>query len=112
MQPRRSCRRPTAAGEAEPTVVLTFDEADALPEEELARPCRSYCVWVAPDARRPVVGVHTGPRAWACIAARLETGGYRRGYERLRGYNSLDEALDGWFADGPADVVDPEVFFW
>ena len=109
---RRPRRRPAPPTEAEPTIVLTFDEADELPEEELVRACRSYCVWVAPDARRPVEGIHTGPRAWTYVAARLETGAYRRGYERLKGYDSLDAAIEAWFYDGPAGVSDPQVFFW
>jgi hypothetical protein len=62
---------------------------------------RVFVVWEAPGARDLTIGVHCGPRAWEAILARLETGAYRCGVERLRGYHDLAAALHAWGREGP-----------
>ena len=81
---------------AEASDTAPEDPSEAEPEDEDPVAFRgwAYCVWAAPNARLPVVGVHSGSgRAWSYIATAL---GQRYAYSaghRLRKAPSFVEAV-------------------
>ena len=106
--PPASASRSTAARAKVAGRIIRAAQPPVAEQEDWA-----YCVWWVLD-RADLVGVHTGSlRAWRAIEAALPEGGYCSSNSRLRRFNSLGEALDGYGVErrrhgAPAE---PRVFF-
>lgn len=83
-------------------------------QREAAPSGRAYAVWATPRSTEQLVGVHVGPLAWRAIVTRLEHGRYQSGRDRLRGADSLNQAVDLFSAEARRHGVSPTptVFRW
>jgi hypothetical protein len=98
---------PEAEPAAEPFLSSSGDDAVVTPRGARRahrtlvdqRRVRFYAVWHVAGARYEIVGVHSGTIvAWRHIAAALPGGRYLPGH-RLRRYKTLEEAVDGYYAE-------------
>ena len=90
--------------EGTPTATAFEDTQNKSPQEET--PLRSahasstwtrwYAVWATPGANSEMRGLHHGHQAWEFIKANLEGTEYKRGRDHLRGYDTYQEALEGY----------------
>ena len=80
------------------------DETQKSPQEEPSLPnthasrtrTRWYAVWATPGAKCDLRGLHRGHQPWEFIKANLEGTEYKRGRDHLRGYDTYQEALEGY----------------
>ena len=90
--------------EGTPTATASEDTPNKSPQEETSLPSahasstwtRWYAVWATPGAKIEMRGLHHGHQAWEFIKANLEGTEYKRGRDHLRGYDTYQEALEGY----------------
>ena len=112
VQPSHSAASGSASEQTQVSALVVRPRTELPRDRE--RHFRSYAIWKAPGAQAPIVGVHTGRSAWTHIEPLLAGGCYRTSRDRLRGANTLDEAIELFRREAALHRVDsePTVFFW